>query len=77
MPDIDGYELVVRVRQGRARIPALAVSAYARPEDRRRALAAGYDGYACKPIDTAAFLRTVKDVLRLGVGQAGGGVAAR
>ena len=75
MPDVDGYELIARVRQVREGIPALAVSAYARPEDRRRALATGFDGYACKPIDTAAFLRTVKDVLRVGVEPAGGAVA--
>ena len=64
MPDVDGYELIARIRQAGECIPALAVSAYARPEDRRRALAAGYDGYACKPIDTSAFLQTVADVLR-------------
>jgi PAS domain S-box-containing protein len=64
MPDVDGYELIARIRQAAERIPALAVSAYARPKDRRRALAAGYDGYCCKPIDTSAFLQTVADVLR-------------
>jgi PAS domain S-box-containing protein len=63
MPDVDGYELIARARQACPGIPALAVSAYARPEDRRRALAAGYDGYCCKPIDAAAFLHTVRDIL--------------
>ena len=58
MPDVDGYELIARVRQACDRVPAIAVTAYARPEDRRRALAAGYDGYCCKPIETATFLRT-------------------
>ncbi len=63
MPYVDGYELIARARQSRERVPALAVSAYARPEDRRRALAAGYDAYCCKPIDTAAFLHTVRELL--------------
>jgi CheY-like chemotaxis protein len=63
MPDVDGYELIARVRQSCERVPAVAVSAYARPEDRRRALAAGYDGYCCKPIETGTFLRTVREVL--------------
>jgi PAS domain S-box-containing protein len=63
MPDIDGYELIARARQACPRMPALAVSAYARPEDRRRALTAGYDGYCCKPIEAAAFLLAVRDIL--------------
>ena len=63
MPDVDGFELIARVRQTYPGIPALAVSAYARLEDRRRALAAGYDGYCCKPIDAAGFLHTVRGVL--------------
>ncbi len=63
MPDVDGYELIARVRQTRDGIPAVAVSAYARPQDRKRALAAGYNGYCSKPIETAAFLHTVREVL--------------
>jgi CheY-like chemotaxis protein len=47
----------------RASLPAVAVSAYARPEDRQRALAAGYDGYCSKPVETPEFLRTVRTVL--------------
>ena len=63
MPDIDGCELLERARRLRADIPALAVSAYARPEDRQRALAAGYDGYCAKPVEAAEFMRTVRSVL--------------
>ena len=64
MPDIDGYELIARVRQAGQEVPAVAVSAYARPQDRRRAIVAGYDGYCCKPIETVGFLYTVGEVLR-------------
>jgi PAS domain S-box-containing protein len=63
MPEVDGCELLERARQMRAGLPAVAVSAYARPEDRQRALAAGYNGYCAKPIETTDFLRTVRDVL--------------
>jgi signal transduction histidine kinase/CheY-like chemotaxis protein len=65
MPDVDGYELIRRVRTTHAVLPAIAVSAYARPQDRRRALAAGYDGYCAKPVDAAQLLRAVRDVMLL------------
>jgi CheY-like chemotaxis protein len=63
MPDMDGYELITRVRDRHPRVPAVAVSAYARPQDRKRAFDAGYDGYCAKPVDTGELLRTVRDVL--------------
>jgi PAS domain S-box-containing protein len=58
MPDLDGYDLIERVRRvpgARGRVPAIAVTAYARREDRDRALAAGYNSYCPKPLDTAEF----------------------
>ena len=67
MPDLDGYDLIEQVRRlgdGRGRIPAIAVTAYARREDRDRALAAGYDGYCPKPLDTAEFSRVIAEVLQ-------------
>jgi len=64
MPDIDGYELIRRVRRSHAALPAVAVSAYARPEDRRRALAAGYDGYCAKPVEAPQLLRAVRAVMQ-------------
>jgi PAS domain S-box-containing protein len=67
MPDFDGYDLIERVRRlddGAARIPAIAVTAYARREDRDRALAAGYNGHCPKPLDTAEFARVVADLFR-------------
>jgi CheY-like chemotaxis protein len=63
MPEVDGCELLERARLMHSGLPAVAVSAYARPEDRQRALAAGYNGYCAKPIDTPEFLRTVRRVL--------------
>jgi CheY-like chemotaxis protein len=54
MPDEDGYELMRRVRQleairGVSQVPAVALTAYARVEDRMRALAAGYQMHIAKP----------------------------
>ena len=63
MPDIDGYELIRRVRSTHTALPAIAVSAYARPQDRRRALAAGFDGYCAKPVEAPQLLRAVRDVM--------------
>jgi signal transduction histidine kinase/CheY-like chemotaxis protein len=63
MPDIDGYELIRRVRASHPTLPSIAVSAYARPQDRRRALSAGFDGYCAKPVEAPQLLRAVKGVL--------------
>ena len=64
MPDIDGYELIRRIRRSHGALPAIAVSAYARPEDRRRALAAGYDRYCAKPVETPQLLRAIREVMQ-------------
>jgi hypothetical protein len=54
LPDEDGYMFIARVRareDGSAdRIPALALTSYARPDDRDRALAAGYQVHLGKPL---------------------------
>jgi CheY-like chemotaxis protein len=63
MPEVDGYELLRRVRERVEGLPALAVSAYARPEDRRRALVEGYSDFCAKPIDAARVLRAVHQAL--------------
>jgi CheY-like chemotaxis protein len=63
MPDVDGHELIRRLREQGHRVPAIAVSAYARPEDRGRALASGYKAYCTKPIDAAQLLEVVRNVL--------------
>jgi CheY-like chemotaxis protein len=54
MPGRDGYDLIRDVRNlGRSAedLPAVAVTALASPEDRRRALAAGYQVHMPKPVD--------------------------
>jgi CheY-like chemotaxis protein/two-component sensor histidine kinase len=60
MPGIDGYDLMRRVRAGRYGQPrAIAVTAFARAEDRDRAIAAGFDAHLAKPVNAARLLRMV------------------
>jgi CheY-like chemotaxis protein len=69
LPDMDGYEFIQRVRalepaQGGA-IPAVAVTAFARPEDRANALRAGYQAHIAKPVqavDLIAIVRSFGDL---------------
>ena len=66
MPDVDGYDLIERVRRlanGRGHVPAVAVTAYARREDRDRALSSGYNGYCPKPLDAAEFARVIAELV--------------
>jgi CheY-like chemotaxis protein len=63
MPGEDGYTLIKNVRQreeglGRT-MPAMALTAYARAEDRHKALAAGFQEYAVKPIEPAHLVSLV------------------
>jgi CheY-like chemotaxis protein len=60
MPRMDGYDLMQRVRAISPGLPAIAVTAYARPEDRARALDAGYHAFHPKPVDAASLLRTAR-----------------
>jgi CheY-like chemotaxis protein len=63
MPEEDGLSMIRRIRQRPpARgglVRAIAVSAYARPEDRDAALAAGYDDFLTKPVMPGDVLRAV------------------
>jgi CheY-like chemotaxis protein len=60
MPEMDGYELITRIRAaGGGTLPAAAVTAFARSEDKRRALDAGYQSHIAKPIEPALLLATV------------------
>ena len=65
MPDQDGYELMRQLRAlpGTAgQIPAVALTALARAEDRHRALNAGYQTHVSKPVDPAELVAVVADI---------------
>jgi len=64
MPDEDGYMLIRRIRQlpmGR-RLPAIALTAYARQQDADAARSAGYDWHLSKPVAPADLIRAIKHV---------------
>ncbi len=69
MPDLDGYELMRRAREldsSRAwPIPAIAVTAYARAEDRQRSLLAGFQMHLAKPIETRELIAGIASLLHL------------
>ncbi len=65
LPDIDGYEVVRRLRSeaSLARIPVVAVTALAMVGDRDKVLASGFDGYLSKPLDPQTFVAQVEAFL--------------
>jgi CheY-like chemotaxis protein len=65
MPGTDGYGLLAALRARHVRVPAIAVSGFATPEDRQRALEAGFRDHLPKPVDVDLLLRTVARELRL------------
>ena len=67
MPDIDGFELLARVRAlgvaGGGDVPAVALTAFARPEDRLRALQAGFGAHIAKPVEPGELITTVANMV--------------
>jgi PAS domain S-box-containing protein len=64
MPGLDGYGFIRLVRQRHDGTPALAVSAFARTEDRVRALRAGYQAHIAKPVEPEELVSTVAVLAR-------------
>ncbi|MBP1768716.1 MAG: two component system response regulator, modulated diguanylate cyclase [Candidatus Aminicenantes bacterium] len=65
MPVMDGLEATKELKSNEAtkKVPVIALTAYAMKEDRQRFFSVGFDGYIPKPIDTRAFLETIKAFL--------------
>jgi signal transduction histidine kinase/ActR/RegA family two-component response regulator len=66
MPHRDGFELMsdLMTRGLAGRMVSIALSAQARPEDRERALAVGFDAHVAKPVDPAALAETIRRLSR-------------
>lgn len=68
MPRMDGYGLIHQVRDELAiapeRLPAVALTAYARPEDRARLLSCGFQDHLAKPYQVAQLVSTVRRLAR-------------
>jgi PAS domain S-box-containing protein len=66
MPEVDGFELLRRVRAlgdaGGGRLPAIALTAFARSDDRTRALRAGFLVHVSKPVEASELVATVAAV---------------
>lgn len=63
MPKLNGYDLIRTVRSDMQldehMLPAVAISAFARPVDQQRALQAGYQAYVIKPLQPHLLIRAV------------------
>ncbi len=63
MPDMDGYEFLRQVRSlgadGGGAVPAMALTAFARSEDRVRAMRAGFAMHVCKPMEATELLAAI------------------
>jgi CheY-like chemotaxis protein len=66
MPRMDGYQMIRALRAGEtrdSRIPALALTAFARAEDRKRSLLAGFQAHLAKPFDVGELVLLVADLV--------------
>ena len=59
MSGMDGYAFIGEVRRRGIKAPALALTAFARPTDRTRAMLSGYQAHLAKPASAAEFLAAV------------------
>jgi CheY-like chemotaxis protein len=68
MPDMDGYEFITRLRQSAVpalrEVPAAALTAFARSEDRTKALRSGFEMHLAKPIDPGELVASVATLAR-------------
>ena len=67
MPGEDGYSLIRRLRtleaeQEESSLPAIALSAYARSEDRTKAIRSGFQNHLAKPVDPAELMAVVSSL---------------
>ena len=66
MPGMDGYSLLQQVRaqsvESNRSIPAIAVTAYTREEDRQRALEVGFDGHVAKPVEPGRLAKIIEEL---------------
>ena len=66
MPKMDGYQFIrtLRAQESRGeRLPALALTAFARAEDRKRSLMAGYQAHLAKPFDLGELILLIADLV--------------
>ena len=75
MPEIDGFQFITEVRRSADRavngLPAAALTAFARSDDRTRALRSGFEMHLAKPVDPAELVASIATLARRGRHQQG------
>ena len=70
MPEMDGFELITRIRKSPdtaiRHLPAAALTAFARSEDRTKALRSGFEMHLAKPVDPGELVASVATLARRG-----------
>ena len=68
MPEVDGYELIRAIRASTdpavRELPAAALTAFARSEDRTKALQSGFQMHLAKPVDPGELVASVATLVR-------------
>ena len=75
LPEIDGFELLSRIRQRAQKVPVLILTARDALPDRVKGLDLGADDYLCKPVDMPELVARVRAVTRRYHGNAGNDIA--
>ncbi len=70
LPDIDGYEVVRRLRAGKVQTPILILSGRSDPTDKVRGLMGGADDYLTKPFNKAELIARIQAIVRRSKGHA-------
>jgi CheY-like chemotaxis protein len=67
MPVLDGFAVIRKIRENPrlARLPVVAVTAYAMQGDRERILKSGFDGYLSKPVNASSLTQELERVLHI------------
>ena len=71
LPDMDGFEVVRRLREQRTQVPVLFLTARDRQADKVTGLSLGADDYVTKPFDLEELIARIRAILRRTAGHAG------
>ncbi len=66
MPGEDGYSLITKIRAQNSKIPSLALTAHASPQDVERALKAGFNAHLAKPVGANNLAFSVSRIVEQG-----------
>ncbi|QHG18670.1 PAS domain-containing protein [Nostoc sp. ATCC 53789] len=73
MPEVDGYSLIQQIRtlspEKGGKIPAIALTAYARVDDYQRAITSGYQRHVTKPLDPEELVQAVVALAQIKIGK--------